>query len=199
MRTERQREVRRAWLAKNPEKRQAQRLREYAKNRERRRNGDVAFVKKATAASQKWLKQHPDKSKTYRAEARRKFRERYANDPELRAQIRARTLRWEKRNPEKVLEIHRKHRKSRRAWLDAQKEGHSCVRCGESDPACLDFHHRDPKQKLLTLAAVGTRGWAIAKMQAEIEKCDLICANCHRKEHRHILRASKAERDQYYA
>jgi len=148
---------------------------------------------------QKLNERKPEKLKAYYAKYRLKFKERYKNDPELRAHIRAKTLRWEKRNPEKVTQIRQRHRKSRRDWLDAQKAGHACVRCGESDPACLDFHHRDPKQKLLSLAAVGTYGWAIAKMQAEIAKCDLICANCHRKEHRHILRAPWSVRKQYYA
>lgn len=185
-------------MTRDPEKRRAQRLREYAKNRERRKK-DPAFVKRATAATRKWFGRNPDKLKAYRADARLRFKERYKNDPEFRAQVRARTARWEKRNPEKVVQIHRNLRKSRRAWLDAQKEGRICARCGESDPACLDFHHRDPKQKLFSLAAVSTHAWAIAKMQAEIEKCDLICANCHRKEHRHILRSPQSVRVKFYA
>lgn len=185
-------------MTRDPVKRRAQRLREYAQNRERRKT-DPAFVAKATAATSKWLKRNPEKTKAYYAKYRLKFKERYKNDPELRAKVRATNARWEKRHPEQALQIHRNLRKSRRAWLDAQKVGCGCLRCGESDPACLDFHHRDPKQKLLSLAEVGGRSWAIAKMQAEIAKCDLICANCHRKEHRYILRASKSEREQYYA
>jgi hypothetical protein len=58
-----------------------------------------------------------------------------------------------------------------------------CSRCGESDPACLDLHHRDPRTKDRTLARAVQLKWSPAKLRAEIEKCDVLCANCHRKLH----------------
>ena len=56
--------------------------------------------------------------------------------------------------------------------------------CDESHPACLDFHHRDPREKVMILSKVtNQRGWSIERILAEIAKCEVICANCHRKEH----------------
>ena len=56
-------------------------------------------------------------------------------------------------------------------------------KCGETHPACLEFHHRDPATKKFNVAhgAASSKAWAT--IQAEIEKCDVLCANCHRKEH----------------
>ena len=54
-----------------------------------------------------------------------------------------------------------------------------CLRCGESHPACLDFHHRDPASKIYAVTDA-TRFWKLEKLAKEIEKCDVLCANCHR-------------------
>lgn len=58
-----------------------------------------------------------------------------------------------------------------------------CVRCGESHPACLDFHHRDPTQKDIVLSRIASTGWGHVRIQKEVAKCDILCANCHRKLH----------------
>ena len=58
----------------------------------------------------------------------------------------------------------------------------ACIRCGFDDARALDFHHRDPKEKEFTIGRVG---WNVSRerLSAEIEKCDVLCANCHRIEH----------------
>lgn len=63
------------------------------------------------------------------------------------------------------------------------KSTSGCSRCPEKDPACLDFHHTDPKTKSFTLAGIRQRSPSLKLLMAEIEKCEVICANCHRKEH----------------
>ena len=56
---------------------------------------------------------------------------------------------------------------------------HPCVDCGEADPLVLELDHRDPTKKIqaVTWLAVRRR-WTI--VAAEIDKCDIRCANCHR-------------------
>lgn len=57
-----------------------------------------------------------------------------------------------------------------------------CSRCPESDIACLDFHHRNPAEKtgeVAYLARVGN----LERALEEFKKCDVLCANCHRKLH----------------
>lgn len=58
----------------------------------------------------------------------------------------------------------------------------SCLRCGESDAAALDFHHLDPSAKNGEVARMARSG-AAAKARAEAAKCVILCANCHRKLH----------------
>ena len=73
--------------------------------------------------------------------------------------------------------------RERRAWWREIRSQYSCQECGEAHPATLDFHHRDPSQKLFTIAAAAASRMAKEKVLAEIEKCDVLCANCHRKLH----------------
>ena len=58
---------------------------------------------------------------------------------------------------------------------------HSCVDCGESDPVILEFDHVDEKgEKAFEVA----RNFAERRWQDvldEMDKCEVVCANCHRK------------------
>lgn len=65
-----------------------------------------------------------------------------------------------------------------RAEMDARKAAVGCP-CGERDPACLDFHHRDPFEKVFNISMGTSRPWNT--VLAEIKKCSIICSNCHRK------------------
>jgi len=75
-----------------------------------------------------------------------------------------------------------KRRRKIREMAVQHLEG-KCSRCGYSKYLeVLEFHHRDPSQKLFGIGQRGlTRGWE--RVRAEIEKCDLLCANCHRELH----------------
>ena len=57
-----------------------------------------------------------------------------------------------------------------------------CKICGESHPACLDFHHKDSTQKENEIARLATNG-SSELLEKELKKCDVLCANCHRKLH----------------
>jgi hypothetical protein len=74
-------------------------------------------------------------------------------------------------------------RERNKQWLQNLKKDLQCLKCGESDPACLDLHHRNPAGKDMSLGSAISRGWSLAGLQSELEKCDVLCANCHRKHH----------------
>ena len=60
-----------------------------------------------------------------------------------------------------------------------EEAGGSCRICGfDEHPAALQFHHRDPAAKEFPVANEG-RTISLIRMQAEAEKCVLLCANCH--------------------
>lgn len=56
-----------------------------------------------------------------------------------------------------------------------------CMDCENSyPPECMDFDHRDPEQKIAGVGHVMACRLAWTRIEAEIAKCDLVCANCHR-------------------
>jgi hypothetical protein len=60
--------------------------------------------------------------------------------------------------------------------------GGKCRHCGYSEnQAALEFHHRDPNEKEFTIGHVANKSWEFIKK--ELDKCDLLCSNCHRIEH----------------
>jgi hypothetical protein len=58
-------------------------------------------------------------------------------------------------------------------------QSHPCVDCGESDPLVLTFDHRDTKDKENSICLAIGFCWSIIKLENEINKCDVRCANCH--------------------
>ena len=73
---------------------------------------------------------------------------------------------------------------STRQWYQEYKSTLKCEKCGMDHPAVLDFHHKNAKEKDRSIAqGVGTFGWSIGRIQKEISKCVVLCANCHRIEH----------------
>jgi hypothetical protein len=68
-------------------------------------------------------------------------------------------------------------------WWEAFKAMKRCERCGEADADCLQFHHRDPKTKEITLADAVAGAWSRKRILEEVAKCEVLCANCHLKHH----------------
>jgi hypothetical protein len=88
---------------------------------------------------------------------------------------------------------HRRHKKrinamvqarNKRVWADnverllAHLLAHPCVDCGERDPLVLEFDHQ--RDKIKNIAQL-VRGWSWQTIEREIAKCDVVCANCHRR------------------
>lgn len=62
-------------------------------------------------------------------------------------------------------------------------KGGACQKCGYNKYiGALEFHHLDPAQKDFGISEKGhTRSWE--KIKNELDKCILVCANCHREIH----------------
>ena len=97
-------------------------------------------------------------------------------NPDFRANTSARMRNWRKEHSERYLATARRSYAKRDEWLRGFKA--KCKYCPESRYPCLDFHHRDPAQKDVTIGQV--RHWSRERLTVEIAKCDIVCANCHR-------------------
>ena len=84
---------------------------------------------------------------------------------------------------EKQREKNRRFAESRRKWLVDYKKNLKCIRCNENHPATLTFHHRNATEKSFEIGNAIALGVSLKRLVAEIEKCDVLCANCHAKEH----------------
>lgn len=97
---------------------------------------------------------------------------------------RASEHRWERNHRAQRREAQRVRRLEQRKRFLEFKQTLSCKTCGESHPATLDFHHRDPAEKEVSLGyATGRLDWSWEKLMEEVAKCDVLCSNCHRKWH----------------
>lgn len=91
-----------------------------------------------------------------------------------------------KNNKEKLIkystESTKKIRQRNRQFIWNYYKENSCVDCPESDPIVLEFDHREGVEKEYEISKMVTQCYSIEGIKKEIEKCDVRCANCHRKE-----------------
>ena len=84
----------------------------------------------------------------------------------------------------------------RMRWLVQYLAEHPCEDCGESDVVVLEFDHPEDVEKRFDITrGLKDRNWQ--DVLDEISRCDVVCANCHRRrtaERAGFLRVSIAER-----
>lgn len=90
-------------------------------------------------------------------------------------------MKWYRSNKAKQVNRQKERRHETRAWMRTLKV--ECSKCSESHVACLQFHHEDPSEKEFNIGAAITNGLSKDRILKEIEKCVVLCANCHAKEH----------------
>lgn len=88
-----------------------------------------------------------------------------------------------KNNTQKEKDRVNKRKIETREWFKNFKKTLKCNRCSEDHPACLDFHHIDGDKKEFQIPRMVKNGFSIDKILEEIEKCEILCSNCPRKEH----------------
>lgn len=66
-----------------------------------------------------------------------------------------------------------------KAHVDKLKMDRGCSRCGYNEhPVALHFNHTDPSTKTMSVSKLVQKG-AMEAILREIEKCEILCANCH--------------------
>lgn len=67
------------------------------------------------------------------------------------------------------------------ALMEEYLRNHPCVDCGETDIVVLEFDHRERIEKTSDVSYIIRRRRSWKTVMKEIEKCDVRCANCHRR------------------
>lgn len=132
------------------------------------RTGPVPRFCSTSCNTKSWKLRNPERYKAIVTRAQ--------NKPEIKAKKRAQSLR---RNQEQPLYFARLFWRRKARWVNYL--GGKCP-CGEYRLPCMEFDHRDPKTKLVNVSAMirYAKRYTEAEVKAEVDKCDLLCANCHR-------------------
>lgn len=91
---------------------------------------------------------------------------------------------WYKSSPKKK-ESNQKYYETIRDEVNCYKAACGCKYCGENEPAVLDFHHVNGDKEFSIGTSVGYRNKEV--IFAEIKKCVVVCANCHRRIHAGLI------------
>lgn len=109
------------------------------------------------------------------------------SDPEKRKAYHAKYMKevWYPKNKEKHISYVQRNKDRVYEFIDAFKREGSCTDCGLSGkefPYVLDFDHKENGiNKKFNIGSWSHSVLSIETIRAEIEKCELVCANCHRK------------------
>lgn len=66
-------------------------------------------------------------------------------------------------------------------YIKAYLQKHPCIDCGEQDLVVLEFDHKDKNMKKTEVSRIIKNTGSLKKLIEEISKCDVRCANCHRR------------------
>lgn len=68
----------------------------------------------------------------------------------------------------------------RRSIIDELKAKIGCTNCGVKDVRVLEFHHTNSSEKEFAIADYYYRQYGEERLLTELNKCNVLCANCHR-------------------
>lgn len=114
-----------------------------------------------------------DKRRIYSREYQRKRR----SDPDIKN--RERLLAKQRYTPNKGRSRYLKDKEKSLSFLNSLKENKKCVICQKTyHPRCLDFHHIEESEKEFSIST--KYRYNKGKLIKEIEKCIILCGNCHK-------------------
>ncbi len=92
-----------------------------------------------------------------------------------------------------IAAVHKRRKKIRKMALEYK--GGKCERCGyDQCLEALEFHHISSSKKDFSVSSRGyTRSWK--RVREELDKCSLLCANCHREIHAQVSSSRRKLRD----
>ena len=102
-----------------------------------------------------------------------------------KAYYQANKNKWKKDyDKDKQNALNNKTKQRNRKFVNEYKLRHGCKVCGyNKSAASLHFHHREPSTKVMAVARLSNWSYGLDTIKEEMDKCDLICANCHGELH----------------
>lgn len=85
-----------------------------------------------------------------------------------------------KRHSQRVADRRRTERRANHQRIRDYLSGHGCEVCGETDVVVLEFHHLD-RNKEYDISEMVSKGYSWASIMRELRKCQVLCANDHRR------------------
>lgn len=82
---------------------------------------------------------------------------------------------------EDLYEAQRRHRALIKQRLFDFLSTKACIDCGESDPIVLEFDHKNQTDKFKNISKMLSGHYSWNSLLKEINKCEIRCANCHRR------------------
>ena len=80
--------------------------------------------------------------------------------------------------------VRKRARANNKSSVEKLKKDKPCLDCGGVFPHyCMDYHHLDAESKDNSISRLLKDGYGMVRIQEEIDKCVLLCANCHRIRH----------------
>ena len=86
---------------------------------------------------------------------------------------------WYQKNKKEQIAKQKKRKQDRFRWIWEYKAKRGCFECDQKHAAALDFHHVNPSEKDGNIHRY-VSGGQFKKVWSEIQKCIVLCANCHR-------------------
>ena len=90
---------------------------------------------------------------------------------------------WHQRNREKRLTKVYERKAAIHEYIQDIKNQLYCADCGERHPAVLQFHHLNSEDKAFSIGKAVNRGFSLDRIKKEMQKCVVLCANCHAIRH----------------
>lgn len=85
------------------------------------------------------------------------------------------------KNRDALYRAQKRHRIKVRAILLEFLSSKACIECGENDPRTLDFDHKNRDNKFKSISQMLSGHYSWESVKKEIDKCEIRCANCHRR------------------
>lgn len=85
-------------------------------------------------------------------------------------------------NRQDYYERNQRRRAAFRQFVADYLKFHPCVDCNESDIVVLDFDHVSGEKEFSIATFLSSSSGGLGKLKREIAKCEIRCANCHRRQ-----------------